>query len=99
MLQPARRKYRKEQKGRNKGVATVAVRTAYIELSAGAPGDRANAVAASIRRRMFHGDFVQYIIDWPDGQLIVRRPPTDLYAEGTAVALSFAPEHCVLLES
>jgi ABC-type Fe3+/spermidine/putrescine transport system ATPase subunit len=79
---------------------TVAVRTAYIGLSAGAPAlGQVNAVAASIRRRMFHGDFVQYIIDWPAGQLIVRRPPTDLYEEGATVALSFAPEHCVLLES
>ncbi|MBI3517417.1 MAG: ABC transporter ATP-binding protein [Proteobacteria bacterium] len=86
---------------------TVAVRTAYIELVAGtpgmnlapaAPGGRPNAVAGSIRRRMFHGDFVQYIVDWPPGQLIVRRPPTDLLEEGAAVAISFAPEHCVLLE-
>jgi iron(III) transport system ATP-binding protein len=77
---------------------TVAVRTAYVALAAGAPDGRANAFAGSIRRRMFHGDFVQYIIDWPAGQLIVRRPPTDLYEEGTTVALSFAPEHCVLLE-
>jgi hypothetical protein len=47
---------------------------------------------------MFHGDFIQYVIDCPAGQLIVRRPPTDLYEEGATVALSFAPEHCVLLE-
>ncbi len=32
---------------------TVAVRTAYIELFAGAPDGRTNAVAANIRRRMF----------------------------------------------
>ena len=82
---------------------TVAVRTAYIVLAAGTlddnvNGGRVNAVAGQIRRRMFHGDFVQYVIDCPAGQLIVRRPPTDLYEEGAAVALSFAPEHCVLLE-
>jgi hypothetical protein len=28
----------------------------------------------------------------------VRRPPTDLFAEGAGVTLSFAAEHCVLLE-
>jgi iron(III) transport system ATP-binding protein len=77
---------------------TVAVRTAYIALAAGAPDGRSNAFAGSIRRRMFHGDFIQYIVDWAAGQLIVRRPPTDLYEEGATVALSFAPEHCVLLE-
>jgi ABC-type Fe3+/spermidine/putrescine transport system ATPase subunit len=77
---------------------TVAVRTAYIALAPGTADGRVNAVAGQIRRRMFHGDFVQYVIDCPAGQLIVRRPPTDLYEEGAAVALSFAPEHCVLLE-
>jgi ABC-type Fe3+/spermidine/putrescine transport system ATPase subunit len=81
---------------------TVAVRTAYIDVVPGAPpnvsGGRVNAVAGRIRRRMFHGDFVQYIVDWPAGHLIVRRPPTDLIEEGAAVAVSFAPEHCVLLE-
>jgi ABC-type Fe3+/spermidine/putrescine transport system ATPase subunit len=77
---------------------TVAVRTAYIELARGTPGPGANAIAGTIHRRMFHGDFVQYIVDWPAGQLIVRRPPTELLDEGAAVAISFAAEHCVLLE-
>jgi hypothetical protein len=47
---------------------------------------------------MFHGDFVQYIVEWPPGQLIVRRPPTELFEEGAAVTLSFAAAHCVVLE-
>ena len=47
---------------------------------------------------MFHGDFVQYVIDCPLGQMIVRRPPTNLVAEGEGVSLSFSPEHCILLE-
>jgi hypothetical protein len=29
--------------------------------------------------------------------LIVRRPPTELYQEGSEVIVSFAPDHCVLL--
>ena len=32
MLQPARRKYRKEQKGRNKGVATSGAKVAFGEF-------------------------------------------------------------------
>ena len=32
MLQPARRKYRKEQKGRNKGVATVGAKVSFGEF-------------------------------------------------------------------
>jgi len=82
----------------------VAVRTAHIGISmnGAAPPEQANAqgnsAAGHIRQRLFHGDFIQYVVDWPAGQLIVRRPPTDLFAEGAAVTLSFAAEHCVLLE-
>jgi ABC-type Fe3+/spermidine/putrescine transport system ATPase subunit len=78
---------------------TVAVRTAYIDLAAAPPRNGGNAVGGRIHRRMFHGDFVQYIVEWPAGQLIVRRPPTELFDEGDAVTVSFSAEHCVLLEA
>jgi ABC-type Fe3+/spermidine/putrescine transport system ATPase subunit len=74
----------------------VAVRTAYIDLEP-RPGD--NQVPGTVRQRLFHGDFVQYVIDSALGPLIVRRPPTNLLEEGAAVTLSFSPEHCVLLEA
>jgi ABC-type Fe3+/spermidine/putrescine transport system ATPase subunit len=77
----------------------VAVRTAYITLSAPGAPDVPNAVAGSIHRRLFHGDFIQYIVDWPAGQLVIRRPPTDVFEEGAGVLISFAPEHCILLEA
>jgi iron(III) transport system ATP-binding protein len=73
----------------------VALRTSYIHLGP-MPGSR-NAVPGRIHRRMFHGDFIQYVVDWPAGQLIVRRPPTELLDEGSEVTISFAPTHCVLL--
>ena len=72
----------------------VAVRTAYIDLEA-RPDE--NHVAGTVRQRLFHGDFVQYVVDTELGALIVRRPPTVLLDEGRAVTLSFSPEHCVLL--
>ena len=74
----------------------VAVRTAYIGIGDGNPGD--NQLPGVVRRRMFHGDFVQYVVDCATGQLIVRRPPTNLIEEGTNVTLTFPPESCVLLE-
>jgi iron(III) transport system ATP-binding protein len=74
---------------------TVALRSSYIHLGH-APG-AVNAVGGTIHRRMFHGDFIQYVVDWPAGQLLVRRPPTELFEEGSAVTISFAPVHCVLL--
>jgi hypothetical protein len=78
----------------------VAVRTAHIALSPGGAvsANGENSAVGRIRQRLFHGDFIQYIIDWPAGTLIVRRPPTESYDEGAAVTLSFAPENCVLLE-
>jgi ABC-type Fe3+/spermidine/putrescine transport system ATPase subunit len=78
--------------------SAVAIRTAYIDLAA-APAPGVNAAKGTIRRRMFHGDFVQYIVDWPAGQLLVRRPPTEIFEEDAAVVLSFTPRHCVLLEA
>ncbi len=77
----------------------VAVRTTYITLRAPGVADGPNAVAGRIRRRLFHGDFIQYLVDWPAGELVVRRPPTDVFEEGAGVVVSFAPEHCILLES
>ncbi len=74
----------------------VAIRTAYIDLEARA-GE--NHVPGTVRQRLFHGDFVQYVVDSALGPLIVRRPPVNLLDEGTAVVLSFSPEHCVLLEA
>ena len=73
----------------------VAVRTAYIDI-APQPGD--NHVAGTVRQRLFHGDFVQYVVESAVGPLIVRRPPTNLLEEGAAVTLSFSPEHTVLLQ-
>jgi ABC-type Fe3+/spermidine/putrescine transport system ATPase subunit len=76
----------------------VAIRTAYIDMSSGTPGGTANCASGMIRQRLFHGDFIQYIVHWPGGELTVRRPPTELFDEGAAVTLSFAREHCILLE-
>ena len=73
----------------------VALRTAYIGLE---PQSGDNQVPGTVRQRLFHGDFVQYIVECALGRLIVRRPPTQLLSEGAAVTVSFSPEHCVLLE-
>jgi iron(III) transport system ATP-binding protein len=78
------------------GETILALRSAYIGLQ-GPAGVGANVAHGTIHRRMFHGDFIQYVVDWPAGQLIVRRPPTEMIEEGAAVTVSFSPEHCVLL--
>jgi iron(III) transport system ATP-binding protein len=80
------------------GEDRVAVRTAYIDITDRATNGRANSIPGTIRQRLFHGDFIQYIIDCPVGQLTVRRPPTEPFDEGASVTISFAREHCILLE-
>src|SRR3982751_5558379 len=54
MLQPARRKYRKEQKGRNKGVATVGNKVSFGEygLKAIGRGRRGSRETEAARRAM-----------------------------------------------
>ncbi|MGA9867284.1 MAG: ABC transporter ATP-binding protein [Acetobacteraceae bacterium] len=76
---------------------TAALRTAYVALNAPSVDSGANTARGHIHRRMFHGDFIQYVVTWAGGQLIVRRPPTELFVEGSEVTISFAPERCVLL--
>ena len=71
----------------------LALRSSYVHFG----GNEANAIQGTIHRRMFHGDFIQYVVDWPDGQLIVRRPPTEMLEEGSPVTVSFASDYCVLL--
>ena len=75
----------------------VAIQAAYVDILPEGRMDAANATAGEIHRRMFHGDFIQYVVDWPAGQIIVRRPPTDVFEEGSKVTVSFSAAHCVLL--
>jgi iron(III) transport system ATP-binding protein len=81
---------------------TAALRASYIHLApvgdTAADAMRGNNLSGRIQRRLFHGDFIEYVVTWPAGQLIVRRPPTEILEEGSEVAISFAPEHCVLLQ-
>jgi len=51
------------------------VRTAYTEIG---KANSVNQMPGTVRRRMFDGDFVQYVVDRPLGQMIVRHPPTNL---------------------
>jgi ABC-type Fe3+/spermidine/putrescine transport system ATPase subunit len=79
------------------GATVMALRPTYVTLTQCSGQQKPNGTIGSIHRRMFHGDYIQYIVDWPAGQLIVRRPPTEVFPEGSKIAISFAPEHCVLL--
>jgi iron(III) transport system ATP-binding protein len=75
----------------------LVLRSAYVSLDHGDAGDAPNSVDAVVHRRMFHGDFIQYVLQTKLGDLIVRRPPTELFEEGAAVTARFRREHCLLL--
>jgi len=78
---------------------TVAVRTALIDIRRGfGHRDDRNALEGQVLRRLFHGDFVEYFVNCQGHRVTVRRPPTDIIAEGEEVTLLFSPEHAVLLE-
>jgi iron(III) transport system ATP-binding protein len=74
----------------------AALRASYVHVGVAAAG-AANVVRGRIQRRLFHGDFIEYLVAWPAGHLNVRRPPTEIVAEGSNVDVWFATEHCVLL--
>jgi iron(III) transport system ATP-binding protein len=85
--------------GRTVGAeGAFSIRTVYPRLSRERPAVGDNVWAVRINRRVFLGDFVQYLVDWEDRQLVVRRPPMEHFAEGEEVYLTVEPEHCVLLE-
>jgi iron(III) transport system ATP-binding protein len=75
------------------------VRTVYPWLTRSRPTESLNVWEVRIDRRVFLGDFVQYLVAWGGEQLVVRRPPTERFDEGETVYMGIAPEHCVLLES
>ena len=63
------------------------------------PPASANVWPATIRRRVFQGDFTQYHVDWDGRQLVVRCATGEPLGEGEPVYLSVEPRHCVLLEN
>jgi len=78
---------------------TIAVRTALIDIRRGlGHRDDRNALEGRVRRRLFHGDFIEYLIDCQGNRVIVRRPPTEIVTEGEAVTVLFSAEHTILLD-
>jgi ABC-type Fe3+/spermidine/putrescine transport system ATPase subunit len=75
------------------------MRTVYPRLSRERPDAVINVWPVRISRRVFLGDFVQYLVEWEDRQLVVRRPPQEQFDEGEQVYLTVEPEYCVLLEA
>jgi iron(III) transport system ATP-binding protein len=78
--------------------SAFSIRTVYPRLSRERPDVTLNTWPVRIARRIFLGDFVQYLVEWEDRPLAVRRPPMEQFEEGDEVFLTVDPQHCVLLE-
>jgi iron(III) transport system ATP-binding protein len=85
--------------GRRVGTeALLSIRTVHVRLSRARPAGALNVWPATVRRRVFQGDFTQYHVDWSGRSLVIREVATDPVAEGETVFLVVEPRHCVLLE-
>jgi ABC-type Fe3+/spermidine/putrescine transport system ATPase subunit len=76
----------------------LSVRTVHVRLSRERPAGAVNVWPATVRRRVFQGDFTQYHLDWDGRTLVVRGVTADPVDEGSTVYLTVEPRHCVLLE-
>ncbi|MGE3539599.1 MAG: ABC transporter ATP-binding protein [Candidatus Tectimicrobiota bacterium] len=86
-------------RGHGSTEGAFSVRTVYPWLTRERPAESLNVWEVRVNRRVFLGDFVQYLVDWGGEQLVIRRPPIERFEEGETVYMVIAPEHCVLLES
>ena len=85
--------------GRRVGAdALFSVRTVHLRLARERPAAAVNVWPATVRRRVFQGDFTQYHVEWDGRPLVARQVTTDPVDEGDAVYLMVDPRHCVLLE-
>ena len=63
----------------------LSVRTVHVRISREAATASANVWPATIRRRVFQGDFTQYHVDWDGRQLVVRCATGEPLGEGEPV--------------
>jgi ABC-type Fe3+/spermidine/putrescine transport system ATPase subunit len=88
-----------ERPGRERsGDAAVSIRTVYPELHREQPAGDTNIWPATVTRRVFLGDSVQYFVSWAGGVLSVRKLPIELLNEGEQVFVRIDPKHCVFVD-
>lgn len=75
----------------------LAIRAAYVRLHRSLDASSPNVWAAQIVRRSHLGDFVEYVLTWPGGELRVRAFPDELFDEGEQVYISIPPEKARLV--
>jgi iron(III) transport system ATP-binding protein len=69
--------------------SAFSIRTVYPYLGRDRPDASVNVWPVRINRRVFLGDFVQYLVEWEDRELVVRRPPEEQFDEGEGVCSEY----------
>jgi ABC-type Fe3+/spermidine/putrescine transport system ATPase subunit len=80
------------------GEVAVSVRAVYPRLSRERPDDPSNVWPGQVRRRVFLGDFVQYLVDWAGGTWSIRQLPYADFQEADQVFVHVDPQHCVFVQ-
>jgi len=87
--------------GAEGGAVTCAVRAEKILLRAATMGESGdeNALSAQVRRHVFAGNSLTYLVDWAGETLkvFVQNRSGEVIPEGTAVRLSWAPRDTVVV--
>src|SRR5712691_1834965 len=78
--------------------ATVAIRSAYLELDATPRPGALNSWPARIRQRALLGDALEYVLEWDGRLLTARRPRHEIFQEGETVCVHVDPARCIVLE-
>lgn len=81
----------------HEGKVNVSIRTVYLDLLREKPSHDQNVWPVQVARRVFLGDFVQYILNWQGGQLIARKPPIETFSEGEMLYVKADPKRCVIV--
>ncbi len=76
---------------------TVAIQAAYLEFDHGTGGP-VNRFQGVVRERIFHGDFVEYVVDVHGGVLRMKRPPSEATRAGDTVVLAAPVGKTFLIE-
>jgi len=79
------------------GNINVSIRTVYLDLLREKPLQDQNVWPVRVARKVFLGDFIQYILDWQGGQLVARKPPIETFNEGETLYVKADPRRCVIV--
>jgi iron(III) transport system ATP-binding protein len=79
----------------------VAIRSVYPVLCTPAqvPPVGWNQWRCTINRAVFSGDFIEYTVKTPWGELVLRRPPSDAFETGSEAVVCIDPAHCVVVNA